>query len=176
MNRGVKLGLVTALLGAAGISSAAAKIQPGAHGDQWLIDWGDGYCGATRFVERGNVAMTFEKPLPGKQGAVSFGNAHWLEDPTGGRDTNLTIVLHPSGERLSGPVTALPAVKGTLLKVEGLDAAAIDRIGSAQSADLLFGERRLVSVNLADAAAAFAQLQKCQEDLLAKADGGAKAP
>lgn len=176
MNRGVKLGLVVGLAALSVMSSAAGKIQPGANGNQWLIDWGDNYCGATRFVERGNVAMTFEKPLPGKPGAVSFGNARWSEDPTGGRDIDLTIVLYPSGERLSGPVTSLPAVKGTLLRVEGLDAAAIDRIGSAQSADLLFGERRLVSVDLADAPAAFVQLQKCQADLLAKADGGAKTP
>src|SRR4029453_9655054 len=88
----------------------AAKIQPGANGDQWLIDWGDGYCGATRFVERGNVAMTFKKPLPGKPGTVSFGNAFWIADPTGGKNGNLTIVLHPSGEQLSGPVTVMPAV------------------------------------------------------------------
>jgi hypothetical protein len=176
MKRGIKLGFVVTLAALSGMGNAAAKIQPGANGDQWLIDWGDNYCGATRFVDRGNVAMTFEKPLPGKPGAVSFGNGRWIEDPTDGRDVNLTIVLHPSGEQLSGPVTALPAVKGTLLRVEGLDAAAIDRIGSAQSADLLFGERRLVSVDLADAPAAFVQLQKCQDDLLAKAGGGAKTP
>ena len=176
MKRGVKVGLVVLLAALSGMGNAAAKIKPGANGDQWLIDWGEGYCGATRYVERGNVAMTFQKPLPGKPGAVSFGNAHWMTDPTDGTDKDLVIVLHPSGEQLSGPVTALPAVKGTLLRVEGLDAAAIDRIGSAQSADLVFGQRRLVSVDLRDAPAAFAQLQKCQEDLLAKAEGGTKAP